>query len=289
MSTPQGDANDSPGIGRSNNQLSGIGRSNTQMPGIGGVENSSPAIAGSESAAPSTRKDGNQVHGSDARRLLRRFRAGVLGTHSLQYPGYPYGAAMPFCTDQQGRIVVLISHLAEHTRNIAQDGRVSFTVSPLNAALQQETRATLLGEIAPCDNDAVANRYLRFFPNSSRYLDIGGFHFYTIEPRHVRLIAGFGSLHWLPGAQVLAAKHPIADAESDIIDHMTADHHGNLIDYCQHFHAVETEQVQMIGIDCDGFDLRASDEVYRIEFETEIRDARAARAKLVSLADIARA
>jgi putative heme iron utilization protein len=45
----------------------------------------------------------------------------------------------------------------------------------------------------------------------------------------------------------------------------------------------------MIGIDCDGFDLRASDAVYRIEFETEIRDAQAARAQLVSLAKIARA
>ena len=135
----------------------------------------------------------------------------------------------------------------------------------------------------------VANRYLRFFPDSRRYLDIGGFHFHMIEPRHVRLIAGFGSLHWLPGAQVLAAKLPIAEVETDIIGHMNADHHDNLIDYCRHFHAVETEQVQMIGIDCDGFDLRVGDEVYRIEFESEIQNAKAARAQLVSLANIARA
>lgn len=248
---------------------------------------STPAGDGNDS--PGIRQGTNQVHGSDARRLLRRFRAGVLGTHSRQYPGYPYGAAMPFCTDQQGRIVVLVSHLAEHTRDIAQDARVSFTVSALNAALQQAPRATFLGEIAPCDDDAAASRYLRFFPDSRRYLNIGGFDFHAIEPRHVRLIAGFGSLHWLPGAQVLAAKLPIADAETDIIDHMTADHHGNLIDYCRHFHAVETGQVQMIAIDCDGFDLRANDQVYRIEFETEIRDAQAARGQLIALANIARA
>lgn len=254
-----------------------------------GDANAYPEIGEAKTSATGTRKDGNQTHGRDARRLLRQFRAGVLGTHSRQHPGYPYGAAMPFCSDQQGRIVVLISHLAEHTRNVAQDQRVSFTVSSLNAALQQEARATILGEIAPCGDDAVANRYLRYFPDGRRYLDIGGFHFHTIEPRHVRLIAGFGSLHWLPGARVLAAKLPIADAESDIIDHMTADHHGNLIDYCRHFHSVETQSVQMIAIDCDGFDLRVRDKVYRIEFETEIRDARAARAALVSLANIARA
>jgi putative heme iron utilization protein len=228
------------------------------------------------------------TRGTEARKLLRRFRAGVLGTQSLQHPGYPYGAAMPFCTDQQGRIIVLISHLAEHTRNVAHDDHVSFTVSPLSAALQLETRATVLGEISPDDGDAVADRYLRYFPESTRYLDIGGFRFHTIEPRHIRLIAGFGSLHWLSGKEVLAEKLPIAEAESDIIHHMNADHHGNLIDYCRHFHNIETEVVQMIGIDCDGFDLRVSDEVYRIEFETEIRDARAARAKLVSLASITR-
>lgn len=223
-----------------------------------------------------------------ARRLLRAFHAGVLATQSLRHPGYPYAAAMPFCTDQQGRIIVLISHLAEHTRYVTQDAHVSFTVSPMHAALQQETRATILGEIARNDDDAVASRYLRFFPESRRYLDIGGFHFYAIEPRHVRLIAGFGSLHWLSGAQVLAATLPIAQVETSIIEHMNEDHRGNLIDYCRHFHSIDTDNVRMIGIDCDGFDLHANEKIHRFDFDAEIRDAQSARAKLVSLAHIAR-
>ncbi len=279
MNKPTRDGNATPGSGSISASATGSGQLNNPAPGTRAPGNSSPGTGPSR----------NPAHGSDARRLLRRFRAGVLGTHSLKYSGYPYGAAMPYCTDQQGRIIVLISHLAEHTRNVAHDRHVSFTVSPLHAALQQDTRATVLGEIAPCEDDAVAKRYLRYFPDSRRYMDIGGFRFHTIEPRHVRLIAGFGSLHWLPGAQVLAAKLPIAKAEAGIIDHMTADHHGNLIDYCRHFLSVETEQVQMIGIDCDGFDLRVGNDVHRIEFDTEIRDALAARAKLVSLANIARA
>ena len=245
-------------------------------------------LTGNGDSTPAAGRISALARAVEARQLLRRFRAGVLGTHSHQFSGYPYAAAMPFCTDQQGRIIVLISHLAEHTRNIAQDKHVSFTVSPLHAALQQETRATVLGEIALIDDDAVANRYLRYFPDSRQYLDIGGFHFHAIEPRHVRLIAGFGSLHWLSGTQMLAAKLPIAKAETGIIDHMNTDHHGNLIDYCRHFHSIETEKVQMIGIDCDGFDLRVSDDVYRFDFEGEIRDAAAARAKLASLASIAR-
>ncbi len=254
-----------------------------------GDDNATPGGGRIESQEPGGGQTGNRTHAAQARRLLRRYRGGVLATHSIRFSGFPYGAAMPFCTDQQGRIVVLISHLAEHTRNIAQDRHVSFTVSPLDATLQQETRATILGESAQCEDNVVADRYLRFFPDSSRYLDIGGFHFHIIEPRQVRLIAGFGSLHWLTGAQVLAGKLPIADAEADIIEHMNADHHHNLVDYCRHVHSVETDSVQMIGIDCDGFDLRVSDEIYRIEFESDVHDTQAARAHLVSLASIARA
>lgn len=220
----------------------------------------------------------------EARRLLRQFRAGVLATHSAKFAGYPYGAALPFCTDQCGRIVVLISHLAEHTQNIECDTRVSFTVSPLSADLQTAARETVLGEIAPIDDAALAARYLRFFPEGADYLAIGGFRFWAITPNQVRLIAGFGSLHWIDGAHMLAAHSSLATAEPEIIAHMNADHAHNLCDYCRHVHGVETRAARMAGIDCDGFDVRAEDKLLRFDFDVEIHDAGAAREQLVALA-----
>lgn len=228
------------------------------------------------------------THAIEVRKLLRRFRAGVLGTHSRQYDGYPYGAAVPFCTDHEGRIVTLISHLAEHTRNIEQDAHVCFTVSALHETLQTQARATVLGDIAANADKALARRYLRFFPESRQYLEIGGFHFHSIEPRHVRLIAGFGSLHWISGAAMLSGTLPIAQAEESILEHMNQDHHRNLMDYCRHCHNITPHNVQMIGIDCDGFDLRADDNIYRVDFESGICDAQDARAALATLARIAR-
>ena len=226
---------------------------------------------------------------SETRRLLRRYRGGVLSTHSTRLDGYPYGAALPYCTDAQGRIVVLISHLAEHTKNIEFDPRVSFTVSPLSADLQNAARETVLGEIAPVDDEAVSARYLRFFPEGREYLAIGGFRFWTIEPKQVRLIAGFGSLHWIDGAHMLAAPGLLSNVEADILEHMNADHAHNLRDYCRHVHGVETESAQMIGIDCDGFDVRADREILRFDFEPEIHDSGAAREQLVALARAAKA
>jgi len=55
--------------------------------------------------------------------------------------------------------------------------------------------------------------------------------------------------------------HPIADAESEVIEHMNADHAHNLIDYCRHVHGKNPATVLMVGVDCDGFDVRADDEV----------------------------
>jgi hypothetical protein len=69
---------------------------------------------------------------------------------------------------------------------------------------------------------------------------------------------------------------------------MNADHGGALSNYCPHFYRREAASVAMIGIDCDGFDLRADDEVMRFDFGQPVVDARAARAALTSMATEAR-
>ena len=64
----------------------------------------------------------------DVQQLLRHSYQGVLSTHSVQLQGYPFGSVVPFCLDKQGRVVVLISDLAQHTKNLKQDSRCSLLV-----------------------------------------------------------------------------------------------------------------------------------------------------------------
>ena len=229
------------------------------------------------------------TRGDQARRLLRCFHAGVLSTHAAKHPGYPYGSALPCCTDQRGRIVVLISHLAEHTQNIERDARVSFTVSPLGPDLQTQPRLTVLGDAVPARDEALAERYLRLLPEGRGHLEIGGFEFYLIEPRQARLVAGFGSLHWIDGGSLVVPPLPIAAAEVDILEHMNRDHAGNLIDYCRYVHGMKAKSAQMCGIDCDGLDVRADGMLLRFEFDTRVENPAQARQQLVALANAARA
>ena len=70
--------------------------------------------------------------------------------------------------------------------------------------------------------------------------------------------------------------------------HMNADHRPALRDFCQHFHRVDADDVEMLTIDCDGFDVRADGRVLRMEFIEPVTDAGSARTQLVTLAHEAR-
>jgi heme iron utilization protein len=219
-----------------------------------------------------------------ARELFRAGRSGVLSSHSVKVPGFPYGSTLPHVTDHQGRPVVLISHLAEHTRNVEADSRVSFLVSPSGPELQASSRAALLGRAHALEADAgIQERYLRFFPEQARYLEMGGFRFWTIEPLQVRLIEGFGSLHWIPGHAYLANPGELPGLEASVLEHMNRDHLEALISYCR-AQGMEPQQVEMIAIDCDGFDVRSDERILRFKFEKTITTGAQARAALAALA-----
>jgi hypothetical protein len=223
-----------------------------------------------------------------ARMLVRNHRSGMLSSHSLKFPGYPYGSALPHVTDHAGRPVVLISHLAEHTQNLEMDARASFIVCDSGADLQAKPRVTVLGAAHAVGEAApIERRYLRFYPDHAQYLQIGGFRFYALEPFQVRCIQGFGGLHWIAGKSYLAPD-AMRDAEEGILAHMNQDHGDALRAYCRHVHGVEPETAEMVGFDCDGFDLRVDGRLLRFDFAEPVLDPGQARSALVELAQKSR-
>ena len=63
-----------------------------------------------------------------ARRLLNHQSVGVLSTHSIDVAGYPFGSIAPYTLNYDGEPAILISDIAQHTRNIKQNNKVSLTV-----------------------------------------------------------------------------------------------------------------------------------------------------------------
>lgn len=225
-----------------------------------------------------------------ARQLLRAHRYGVLSTLSEKLNGHPFGSIMSYLVDHDGSLIILVSTLAEHTRNIRHDARVSLITHNQNDLnIQSQGRVTVVGvaQLAG-DNPRLAVRYRRYFPEAETYLTMRDFSFYRIVPQTLRYIGGFGKIHWVSAISYLIPSYPLIGQEDDVLAHMNADHRDTLRRYCEYFHQCEALDVEMLGIDCDGFDVRADGANLRFDFEAMVLDAQQARHALVEMAQSAR-
>ncbi len=227
---------------------------------------------------------------TEARKMLRAHRYGALSTLSKKFDGFPFGSITPYLVDYDGSLIILISGLAEHTKNILHDPRVSLiTHDQRDAQIQTQGRITLLGNAERiADKDTIGARYLRYFPEAETYFAMHDFAFYRIQPIAIRYIGGFGKIHWVNIEQYRIASYPLIAQAADVIAHMNADHTDTMRGYCQQIHQREVLDVEMLSIDCDGFDLRADGEMLRVDFAAEVLDAQQARSALVALAQAAK-
>lgn len=233
----------------------------------------------------------------EAKQFLRSTHSGILSTHSVKFDGYPFGSVAPFVLGHDCQPVILISSIAEHTKNIILNPKVSLLVFAGTEDLQANARLTLLGSAVKIEkNDAdLRARYLRYLPQAASYFEMHDFAFYRINLTHARYIGGFGNMSWLSSDDFSSPSvdSQLAAQETAIIEHMNTDHAHSLIAYCQYFHQVEATHAQMLGIDSDGFDVNANHgnevKILRFNFEHPIHDALSARAALVHMSQLAKA
>jgi putative heme iron utilization protein len=218
--------------------------------------------------------------------MLRSHRYGALCTLSKKFNGHPFGSIVPYLVDRDGSLLILISSLAEHTRNIQLDPRVSLvTHSQDSPDIQSQGRITLVGEAQPAANKfQIGKRYLRYFPESQNLFAMDDFSFYRIVPHTLRFIGGFGKIHWVSADSYLVPPYLLTEQEDDVVTHMNEDHRATLRHYWKPFHQDAELKVEMLGIDCDGFDLCADRKILRIDFAEEVLDAQQARRALISMA-----
>lgn len=142
------------------------------------------------------------------RQLLGSEKQGVLCTLSQRHGGWPFGSVTPYALSASGDPLILISELAEHTRNIRADDRVSLFVQDAEAVNSQaEARVTLMGIAVPVPEEEVEDatrRYLQRFPEAVQNFEFGDFRLFKIEFRQARFIRGFGEMGWVQQEDWLA-------------------------------------------------------------------------------------
>jgi heme iron utilization protein len=190
--------------------------------------------------------------------LLHRVPDGALSTHSRDPHGFPYPTALPFAPTAAHTPMLLMSHLAEHTRNLQADARAGFLVAhSVDGRVLEGQRLTLLGtfEPAPADQQSqLARRYLRYHPDAARYLELGDFSFWVMSVTRMRYIGGFGAMGWLGGEEIDPLA-PISDADESM-----------LCQFCDS-HSRRPANLDVLGIDRYGCDLLVSGMRNRFTFD----------------------
>jgi hypothetical protein len=227
------------------------------------------------------------------RGLLRALdRASLATTLPGEPSGWPYASLVLVAVDHDLSPILLLSDMAEHTKAIKADSRVSLLFDGTGGLDQPLTgpRATVLGRAERITDERLKARFLARHPDAALYAGFKDFGVYRIALERAHLVGGFGKIRWIDAAELAPPQAGgLAEAEAGIIDHMNADHADAIQLYAGKLMGLAGDGWTMTGIDPEGIDLRRGGAVARLAFDAPLQAAGEARKALVGLVGKARA
>ncbi len=224
-----------------------------------------------------------------ARRLMRDCGRAALAT-SLR--GAPYASLVLVAADLDASPLLLLSDLAQHSRNIAFDPRVSLLLDATEGhpELLAGPRLTVLGRAEATADQRMRARFAARHPSSARYAGFADFRLYRVAVERGHLVAGFGRIEWIDGRDLLSASEADAfvAAEAEMLRQIDHGRDGTADLLAQALLGRTGGGWHISGIDPDGVDLRRDDETVRLDFAATVATPEAARGVLSRLADEAR-
>jgi putative heme iron utilization protein len=223
--------------------------------------------------------------------LLLENGTGVLGTHSVEEEGFPFGSTTPYCLDDEFRPLILISDLAQHTKNIQANDKVCLFVNTQTTETNKQAfgRLSYLAHAQQVKEEAMVEKYISYFPEAREYFSAHKFMLYRLVPHRVRYIGGFGKIFWVEKDELAERNLFSYETQKPIVEHMNQDHQHNLKDYARAFFDMDSEEVKLNGIDQWGFDMSVDKIKVRYHFEKPMTQVNEARSVFVDLAKKAKA
>ncbi len=214
--------------------------------------------------------------------------------------GFPFGSLAPYALRGDGTPFVLISAIAQHTRNLARDPRCSLFVRDPRAEAGEDAQATWRVtvvaraeriEASGAELEELHARYAARVPDAPGYGSAHDFAFWQLAPVRVRAIGGFGAIRWLPPDAILC--DPLSrgwrEGAARVIAHMNDDHADSLRDIVGARAGSRPDDARITAVETSGFLVRATgpDGLHWVPFGRDV-EAREARAVFVGLAHDAR-
>jgi len=150
----------------------------------------------------------------DANTLLQRLlNERPVAALATLHRGEPAISMVPFVVaPAQAQLLIHVSALATHTRDMLDHPRVSVLVTAELAdapSPQALPRAALVADALPLARDSAAYlearaRYLARFPDAAQTFELGDFSIFALRVQSARVVAGFGRAYSLAGESLAA-------------------------------------------------------------------------------------
>ncbi|MBL6940684.1 MAG: pyridoxamine 5'-phosphate oxidase family protein [Rhodospirillales bacterium] len=211
-----------------------------------------------------------------ARALVRRSRSATLASALTgRRQGWPYASLVTVACMGEGSPVLLLSTLADHTRNLLEDPRAALLFEEASGLTNPQTgpRVTLTGRLKPTNDPRAARRFLARHPGADLYAGFVDFGFYRMTVERAHYVGGFGRASWLGAKKFLfeskASDHVMA-AEQRLIGRLNRDY-GDILSRVA---GKPGKQWCIVGVDPEGLDLMSTKVFRRLDFPQPVRSGR---------------
>lgn len=221
---------------------------------------------------------------AQAKQLLRLARTGALATLD-RATGAPLTTLVSVGSDYDGAPLLLLSALAQHTRNLAVDPRGSLLLTnqsgrgdPLN-----QPRLTVGGEIVVQLEPKARARFLARNPKAKLYASFADFSMFRMEISAVHFNGGFARASALTPADILsdlACAQALIEAESALLEEINRQGATRLSRLVGGESGENKRRWRAVGLDPEGLDLISGARVGRASFPTPTRSPQAWREAL---------
>ena len=217
--------------------------------------------------------------------VMRAVHRASLGTIMTEWPGgmkssfVPYVSLVLVMVDHDGTPYMLLSDLAEHTRNFLVEPQISLLFDNTGHLTDPLTgvRVTVLGTVTRVDDVAeshrLLDRFFRYHHSAEGYAGFADFNLYKVDIFAAHIVAGFGDIHWIRAEDLVVDTVDSAlliASEADIVDRMNTDYLETIHLIATHILGCRDSGWRMAGIDRDGWDLNNGRKYARCLFEKAV-------------------
>jgi hypothetical protein len=214
-----------------------------------------------------------------ARALVRRCRSATMASALTgRRRGWPYASLVSVACAADASPILLLSTLADHTRNLAEDPRASLLFEEASGLANPQTgpRVTLTGRLKPTTDPLPARRFLARHPAAELYAGFADFRFFRMKVERAHYVGGFGRANWMAAKKFLydvKASDAVAAAEQNLIKALNREDAKILA-------RLAGKPAKLCGIDPEGLDLLSGNTFRRVPFASPVRSGRGVRGEI---------